>query len=109
MQFLAVRSDRPVALEYRGKYVHKVDVECLQALQAVPPQSLDRRGELYQRGIESWLRGARSVRTTLTARGSSCRGYSQTEATEFLANVLVFDDRPLVTTGERPLCGDKQL
>jgi hypothetical protein len=33
--------------------VHKVDVECLQALQAVPPQSFDRRGELYQRGIES--------------------------------------------------------
>jgi hypothetical protein len=28
MQFLAVRSDRPVPLEFRGKYVHKVDVEC---------------------------------------------------------------------------------
>jgi hypothetical protein len=28
MQFLAVRSDRPVPLEYRGKYIHKIDVEC---------------------------------------------------------------------------------
>jgi hypothetical protein len=28
MRFLAVRSDRPVAPELRGKYFHKLDVEC---------------------------------------------------------------------------------
>lgn len=28
MQFLAVRSDRPVPQELRDKYVHKLDVEC---------------------------------------------------------------------------------
>jgi hypothetical protein len=33
----------------------------------------------------------------------------KSEATEFLTNVLVFDDRPLATTGERSLRGDKQL
>jgi hypothetical protein len=28
MQFLAVRSDRPVPREFEGKFVHKLDVEC---------------------------------------------------------------------------------
>ena len=28
MQFLALRSDRPLPLEFRDKYIHKLDVEC---------------------------------------------------------------------------------
>ena len=28
MQFLALRSDRQMPLEFRDKYIHKLDVEC---------------------------------------------------------------------------------
>lgn len=28
MQFFALRSDRPIPLEFQNKYVHKLDIEC---------------------------------------------------------------------------------
>jgi hypothetical protein len=28
MQFFALRSDRPISLEFQDKYVHKLDIEC---------------------------------------------------------------------------------